>query len=862
MRPFSTPAPRARRALVAAVLALTTTAVGQAGLRHEIGWLPEPNGPIVATRFADLDGDTFQDLVRLRPRAVEMLLQDPTTGRFTRVDTVALGTSAMPDLQDIAIGRLDPSGDPWPDVAVLWSDGQLDLLVNNAGAGLTRAVPRPVPALPAASAQAIFAADLDGDLADDLLVLQEATPPQLITRQPAGGFTNVTATNMPAAIAYPRPRGTLADTDGDGDLDLIVASVNPLPPTLLRNQGGTFTRVASAFANNALPTSAVLAIDLAGTPLPELVFGRPGTANNAPIVLANVGGVFNSVMIPQSLRVRGVRALLAADIDQNGHDDVVVLESTGRLGFALRGNGGLLAGRPTSTANVTETVPLLPIHPGRVAAAVADLENDGDDDLVAGGDAPDSLLVHGPGVEFHDAERFAFEAGARVRDYAATLADRDLDGNRDLIGLEPNGGWLTFDNDGSGYFTASTPAVSVLPALPAVTIWERVFAMSVQTPGRLDLLAFGDGSGVADQVAVLRKTAGGWVDETQVRFGGAQTGVIAAVAGYENGSGLEDLIVGTFTGELEFHANVGGIFTYQPGRFPNGLGLFNLTQILVADFTGDGNNDVLALQGNGQRPRLLVATPVGFAPATLAVPLAADGDFGTVGDVDQDGDPDVVLRTTGQVGVTVLRWQAATGSFAMASLGAIVAVNFEPRDIAVLTVDGAPRIVLARDDGPDAIYAWNGSSYVGPLSLGYRGTVATRGFLLGDVDRDRDQDVLVLRAGLDPALLMNETTLVQPLGPVQSGRANQVLLRAPEPGSLAFIAYGLPRDTLTPWGLLRLDPATIGSLFLGVPPGRETTWNLPLGPGLPWIRFPIQAAWITPGNEVFLSGLNHLVILP
>ena len=59
-------------------------ATAQVGFDHDPSWLPDPIGPTVAMRMADMNGDGFADLVRLRGNGVELLLQNPQTGRFLR----------------------------------------------------------------------------------------------------------------------------------------------------------------------------------------------------------------------------------------------------------------------------------------------------------------------------------------------------------------------------------------------------------------------------------------------------------------------------------------------------------------------------------------------------------------------------------------------------------------------------------------------------------------------------------------------------------------------------------------------------------------------------------------------------------
>ncbi|MDO8349320.1 MAG: hypothetical protein Q7T30_03715, partial [Planctomycetota bacterium] len=108
-------------------------ATAQAGIDHDQSWLPDPFGPPVAVRIADMNGDGFADLVRLRANAVELLLQNPQTGRFLRGTVQGFTVTVGATLRDLAIGRLDASGDLLPDVALVWSTGEVDVLANGGG---------------------------------------------------------------------------------------------------------------------------------------------------------------------------------------------------------------------------------------------------------------------------------------------------------------------------------------------------------------------------------------------------------------------------------------------------------------------------------------------------------------------------------------------------------------------------------------------------------------------------------------------------------------------------------------------------------------------------------------------------------
>ena len=847
-------------ARAAVLCALAGLLPGQAGFAHDVGWSPAPIGPLLQNEFVDLNGDTFLDIVRLRERAVEVLLQDPVTGRYERTTNLVF-TAVTATLRSFAVGRLDASGDSVPDIAVLWSTGEVDILLSDGSGGLSRLVPRPVPALPIASGALILAADTTGDLIDDLIVFLDGVPPQYLQGVAGGTFLDITATHMPA-IGYPRPKATLADIDGDTDLDMVYVSTNNLPARLFENSGGVFTDVANAFGPGGLSASAVLAIDLTGSPLPELVFGRPGTAANAPIVRLNNAGTFPTVGAVQSLRLGGVLAMAAADIDGDGFDDITVLEADGSLGFALRGNNGILIGQPIATTGNSEPIPLLSAHSGRACFSIGDLEADGDDDIAVGGDCQDSLLLHAPNHDFLDVDRLAFPTAERAATYVGAVVDRQGDGDLDFVGLCPTGEWAAFDNDGSGFYSALNAVSAALPALSNTVTWGAMAPMSLASGGRRDLLCVGFHPINGREIALLVNGGAFWLDETPLRFGGAVTGNILTVGVYPRGGGLgaDDLVLGTVLGELEFHENIGGSLVHQPGAFPSNLQLWTLSQLVIADFTGDGAADVLALS-SGAPPQLFLRSGGAFVHSGTAIPAGISGSAGIAAHLDGDTDNDVLLRTPGVPGVTALRWH--NGSFTNVNLGALGAVNFVVEDMAVVSVDGEPRVVLARNGGNEVVMSWNGTTYVGPTTLSYRGTAATTGLLTADVDRDGDQDLLTLRQNRDPLVLANTTTHLQQLGPVQSGRAGETLLRGPAPGSLVFISFGLPLNTVTPWGLLRLDPTTMGTIFLGVAPAsRESVWTLPLNPGLPHIRFPIQAAWITPTNNILLSGLELLVIAP
>ena len=823
-------------------------------------YLPRLFEPTSASVTGDFDGDGDTDIIVSSLIAGSAVFKYPVRlylndGYGVFHDVTA---SRMPNLKtratSLAAGDVDKDGDLDLVVGVYGSIAlkTQNLLFLNQGKGYFKDVSTSNLPQVYGGTYAVELSDVDKDGDLDLVLGIGAYPNALLLNDGKGRFSKAPYTMMPGTRSSTRAIA-LADLDGDGDLDLVTGNMLD-PSRVYFNDGkGTFRSIPGRFPTARARTIGVFTRD----------FDRDGDID---ILLANTGAVSrlflndgkgyfkDATASHMPSKSYNLTCMDAGDIDGDGDTDLVFASFYRDTYMARRAKGVVYLNDGKGIFHES-TAPGTAFSWEIVSALrLADLDKDGDLDLLAWGEEVDDRLLLNDGKgRFLDLSAGILGSQRRWT-MGASVGDFDGNGDPDLLTLDYKLPSRLLLNDGYGLFRQAPP--SSLPPLQAPI---SVVPGDLDGDGDLDLLVGRYGP----PRVLLNDGKAAFRDVSSTSLPPVSFGSAAIALGDLDGDGDLDFLACTksYMYHLVLLLNRGKAkFTEATSSNLPGTGFKGYPSLLDAD--GDGDLDVF-LQTKSQ-PRLFLNDGKGkftdmtfpLLPSRISPPATS-----AFGDVDNDGDVDIVLPEYPQ---PVLYLNGGKGKFSLAPLKRIPALSGYPTSVLLADMDEDGDLDLlfgCRGSGPEAgknvFLANDGTGTFTLLKNAMPGLADSTALLLpADLDRDGDLDLFVgNNPGGDPGrdrIYWNLTrqvdfSRVPRLGfPLSVDFHSRLSAGKTRLAVLPLVSLARTRIPIPPFGAFGLDPITLVGLPLlsTAPSTARVTMDLQVP------RDPVLTGW-----SLYFQGL-------
>ena len=615
---------------------------------------------------ADVDGNGAMDVVGVSITGVAWFFNRFSIGQIWDKTDIEV-TGGAPS--SAAVGDLDGDGDL--DVVVSFYDGDEVVWYDNTmgdGSAWTR---RSVATL-FDGAQSVTVADVDGD--GDLDIAGAAVVDDTVAWwENANGDGSTWTERVVDATVGDASSVVARDMDGDGDLDLLSAAASLGEMQWFDNTAGDGTTwVTRDLPGTFFGAAAAIALDVDGDGDQDVLGAALGADD---VAWWENQTIHRSATFPIKESLAGslgnVRSVHRADMDGDGDEDILAaVQDAGDVFWWENGGDGGSWTRHTIDAD----------YAGVSGVYAGDLDGDGDLDVYA------TSATQNNGVWWANAGDGS-SWGARSQIFSGNfepsmpqIVDIDQDGTLDVMAVMTGSFRVTFwrNLDGLG------------------TNWFQSIAQGNYREARSAHAVDIDGDGDPDIA-----TAASYVNTVSfVRNGlslGYEVNIIddtftdafSTFAADLDDDGDRDILAASrSTGEIAWWENTTGDGTFG-ARQTLATGFVGVTQVRAADLDGDGDNDVYATSSTSHE----VAWWESSGGGTTWTRRQADGTLASAGPVvvaDPDGDGKLDLLAGGGGG-ELAWWKNRGGQFALPTTDVSSALIGDGSSLPVLQIDGTHR---------------------------------------------------------------------------------------------------------------------------------------------------------------------------
>jgi hypothetical protein len=714
-----------------------------------------------SVNFGDIDGDSRLDMIVTNSgdNSVSVFRNTSSLGNISFSAKVDFGTGASP--WSVSIGDLN--GDGKPDLAVAnrvsWT---VSVLRNTSTSGVVSFLSK-VDFTTGSSPYSVSIGDLDGDGKPDLATANSGS-------NTASVFKNTStsgAVSFAAKVDFNAGSGpisvSIGDIDGDGKLDLAVANNSSNNASVFRNtstpgiiNAGSFAARVDFAAGGAPQTVSIGDID--GDGKPDLAVAN-FTGNSVSVLRnASVPGTVTFTGKVDLTTAGQASSLSIGDFDNYGKPEVVATNYNSKT-FSLFRNIATPSVLQTSVSGNGN-----PITNGSVIPSLANHTDFG------------NVLIGGNLIRTYTIQNSSTDS-LRVDSIKISGTDQALftPGSITPAGKIAPGASKTFTVTCTPLATGlKSASVNIYSNINSGTscLLQQTYTFAVKaTGGSLPVIvSFSPQSGPVGGTVTI---TGGGFDTTAsnniVFFGAALASVSASTdtsltVTTPAGANFQYISVTNLGSNLTGYSSMPFIVTFPGGCKTEFATRVNFStggtpySVSIGDLDKDGKSD-LAVANYGSNTVSVFRN----TSTTGGVSFAAKVDFGTgsspksvsIGDIDGDGKPDLVVTNSGASNsVSVFRNTSTPGVINAGSFAAKIdfGTGSSPWSVSVgdLNADGKPDLAVANRVS-NTVSVFRNTSTSGIVSFLSRVDFATGSspysVSIGDLDRDGKPDMAVASNG-------------------------------------------------------------------------------------------------------------------